>query len=62
MKPTEMPDSDPRPVPPPENMLNQCCNSGCENCILDAYTSELRQYYADLAAWEARQAVRGEAA
>lgn len=62
MKQTEMPADDPRPVPPPENMLNQCCGSGCENCVLDIYNHELRQYHIDLAAWEARQAARQDVA
>ena len=41
-------------------MLNQCCGSGCENCVLDIYNQELRQYYLDLAAWEARQLELGK--
>jgi hypothetical protein len=57
-----MPDSpygdDPRPVPPvcPDN--DECCNSGCNPCILDLYTEELNRYRAALLAWESRQQAR----
>lgn len=58
MKPAEIPVDDPRPVPPPESLLEQCCGNACENCIADIYYAELRQYRSDLAEWEARQSQR----
>jgi len=55
MKPIDRQADDPQPHPPSEDMLQQCCGSGCENCVLDIYYHELRQYNLDLAAWESRQ-------
>ena len=48
------PDLDPRPLPPIEPALEDCCGSGCPNCIFDVYQMLLANYKEALAAWEAR--------
>jgi hypothetical protein len=45
---------DPRPLPPIEPALEDCCGSGCPNCIFDVYQMLLANYKEALAAWEAR--------
>jgi len=47
-------DTDPRPTPPKEPELEDCCGSGCAICVFDAYQLALERYGRDLAAWEAR--------
>ena len=42
----------PRPQAPEAPVPEECCNSGCEPCILDLYTEELAKYRHDLAEWE----------
>lgn len=51
---------DPRPTPPVEPELEDCCGSGCVPCIFDIYEQERERYAEALSAWEARQA-RGAA-
>jgi hypothetical protein len=34
--------------------LEDCCGSGCPNCIFDVYQMLLENYKQALAAWEAR--------
>ncbi|GLS05505.1 hypothetical protein GCM10007860_26590 [Chitiniphilus shinanonensis] len=54
-----MPDADdPRPEPPIEPALEECCGNGCDPCIFDTYAAAQRRYRQDLAEWEARQATR----
>ena len=48
-------EDDPRSVPPECPDSSECCNSGCNPCILDLYTEELNRYRAALQAWEERQ-------
>lgn len=48
------PDPDPRPLPPYEPALEECCGNGCENCVFDVYQMLRRNYEQALAAWEAR--------
>jgi hypothetical protein len=48
------PDPDPRPLPPIEPALEDCCGSGCPNCIFDVYQMLLENYKLALAGWEAR--------
>lgn len=64
--PTPVPDSasdldpdiahrlDPRPLPPKEPQLEDCCGSGCVNCVFDLYEIALEQYALALQAWQAR--------
>lgn len=47
-------DLDPRPLPPIEPALEDCCGSGCPNCIFDVYQMLLENYKQALAAWEVR--------
>lgn len=49
---------DPRPIPPVQPELEDCCNSGCSPCVFDLYDEALAQYRIELAEWEARQAQR----
>jgi hypothetical protein len=52
--------TDPPPVAPIEPDFEACCGNGCEPCIFDIYAMERERYFADLRAWQARQA-RGSA-
>ncbi|AWV02043.1 oxidoreductase [Burkholderia sp. JP2-270] len=49
---------DPRPIPPEQPELEDCCNSGCSPCVFDLYDEALARYRIELAEWEARQAQR----
>ncbi|MXN79254.1 oxidoreductase [Burkholderia sp. 4701] len=49
---------DPRPTPPPQPELEDCCNSGCSPCVFDLYEEAMDRYREALAAWAARQAER----
>ncbi|MGU7778948.1 oxidoreductase-like domain-containing protein [Burkholderia sp. PU8-34] len=58
-KPSEdSPPDDPRPTPPQQPELEDCCNSGCSPCVFDLYEDAMERYRAELAAWEARHAKR----
>ena len=46
----------PRPEPPRQPALEDCCRSGCTPCVFDLYEDEMERYRARLAAWEARRA------
>ncbi|MFC0253614.1 oxidoreductase-like domain-containing protein [Massilia consociata] len=46
----------PRPVPPVQPELEDCCRSGCTPCVFDLYEAALERYEQALAAWEAEQA------
>ena len=48
------PDPDPRPVPPREPELEDCCCTGCVHCVFDLYQVALERYELALKAWEAR--------
>ncbi len=50
----QAPDDDPRPQPPVEPQLEDCCGSGCVVCVFDAYELARERYAARLAAWLAR--------
>lgn len=53
-----LPDDPPpaEPLPPDESA---CCGSGCDPCVWDFFNDERRQWQAEMAAWQARQAGRG---
>lgn len=48
------PELDPRPLPPREPGLEDCCGTGCVLCVFDAYQIALDNYALALEAWEAR--------
>jgi hypothetical protein len=48
------PEPDPRPLPPKEPALEDCCGTGCVNCVFDMYQIALENYEQALAAWLAR--------
>ncbi|MCD2515979.1 oxidoreductase-like domain-containing protein [Massilia sp. G4R7] len=43
----------PRPVPPVQPELEDCCRSGCTPCVFDLYEEALERYERALASWEA---------
>jgi hypothetical protein len=45
---------DPRPLPPKEPELEDCCGTGCVHCVFDMYQIALENYRLALSAWEAR--------
>jgi hypothetical protein len=45
---------DPRPLPPKEPELEDCCGTGCVHCVFDMYQIALENYERALQAWEAR--------
>ena len=45
------PDADPRPLPPREPALEECCKGGCEPCVFDRYYEALERYRDALDAW-----------
>ena len=49
-----MSDTDPRPRPPEKPLPGDCCDGGCDNCVLVAYTEALEAYGKELAAWRER--------
>lgn len=46
---------DPMPQPPERPGDDECCESGCDNCVWVAYSEARNRYRAELAAWQARQ-------
>jgi hypothetical protein len=46
--------TDPQPVAPERPGDGECCQSGCDPCILDYYHQEMERYRAELKAWRAR--------
>lgn len=47
-------DDDPRPQPPEKPLPSDCCESGCDRCVLDIYAEEREYYEAQLAEWQQR--------
>ena len=54
MKPQEVPQAEPPPIPPAEPRSDECCRTGCDPCIYDLYFDELARYEEARAAWDAR--------
>ncbi|MCG7400226.1 MULTISPECIES: oxidoreductase-like domain-containing protein [Caballeronia] len=50
------PADDPRPTPPERPLPEDCCRSGCNQCVFELYREALERYEADVRAWEARHA------
>lgn len=50
------PTHDPRPVPPREPQLDDCCGSGCVHCVFDIHQMAAQHHERALREWEARQA------
>lgn len=53
------PDDDPRPVEPEKPLPGDCCDGGCDRCVLDIYAEELEHYRQRLAQWQARHPEAG---
>lgn len=49
----------PRPTPPVQPALEDCCRSGCTPCVFDLYEEALERYERALAAWEAANRAPG---
>jgi epoxyqueuosine reductase len=45
---------DPRPQPPEKPLPGDCCDSGCDHCVLDVYAQQMEVYRERLAAWRQR--------
>ncbi|APA87500.1 oxidoreductase-like domain-containing protein [Paraburkholderia sprentiae WSM5005] len=54
--PRATPSDDPPPQPPARPDLDDCCHSGCTQCVFDLYDEALERYELALAAWQQRQA------
>lgn len=51
--------TDPRPQPPREPQLEDCCGTGCVHCVFDVYQIALEHYEQALQAWLARHPEAG---
>lgn len=47
--------ADPKPLPPPKPLPQDCCGTGCIPCVMELHEEAMEQYLVDLAAWERRQ-------
>ncbi|MBB5405811.1 oxidoreductase-like domain-containing protein [Paraburkholderia youngii] len=56
------PSDDPPPQPPVRPDLDDCCHSGCTQCVFDLYDEALERYEIALAAWQKRQAQKARPA
>jgi hypothetical protein len=50
----QAPADDPRPQPPTEPALEDCCRGGCSPCVFELYEEALERYERALADWRAR--------
>ena len=46
---------DPKPQPPQQPDINDCCGNGCDPCIFDSHDMAMDAYRQALRAWHARQ-------
>jgi hypothetical protein len=46
--------ADPRPLPPREPALEECCGGGCSPCVFDRYADALERYREALQSWLGR--------
>ncbi|KFN48849.1 hypothetical protein N790_05635 [Arenimonas malthae CC-JY-1] len=53
------PANDPRPVEPEKPLPGDCCDGGCNPCVLDTYAEAMEHYRERLAAWQARHPEAG---
>ncbi|MCA0392586.1 MAG: oxidoreductase-like domain-containing protein [Proteobacteria bacterium] len=54
MNHARLPDDDPKPLPPEPPLPSDCCDSGCDRCVLDVYAEDLQHYRARLLQWRER--------
>ena len=47
--------ADTRPTPPEKPLPTDCCDSGCDVCVFDAYADALADYEKQLAEWQRQQ-------
>lgn len=47
-------DPDPRPQPPEKPLPGDCCDSGCDRCVLDVYAQQMDAYRDLMTAWRRR--------
>ena len=45
---------DPRPVEPEKPLPGDCCDGGCDPCVLDTYAEAMAHYREQLARWRER--------
>jgi hypothetical protein len=50
------------PEPPVRPDPSECCNSGCNPCVFDAYEEALDEYRREMAEWERQSGKRKPAA
>ncbi|MCW3481153.1 oxidoreductase-like domain-containing protein [Neisseriaceae bacterium JH1-16] len=50
---------DPEPEAPEPPADGACCDSGCDPCVWDIYREQMDDYRAQLAAWKARNGIKG---
>jgi hypothetical protein len=58
--PRATPSDDPPPQPPVRPDLDDCCHSGCTQCVFDLYDDALERYEIALAQWQKRQAQKAQ--
>lgn len=51
---TTLPADDPRPVEPEKPLPGDCCDGGCDPCVLDTYAEAMAHYREQLARWRER--------
>ncbi|WP_348674615.1 oxidoreductase-like domain-containing protein [uncultured Abyssibacter sp.] len=51
---TESRSEQPRPQPPEKPLDSDCCETGCDPCVWDMYSDQVRAYERALKAWQER--------